>query len=319
MFKIDSAGATVDKQFTEGNPQSGVPATVVSADWLNAVQNEIVNILIARGITLDKTKSSQVSDLLQLGIDVWYSNLTYAKNSICQIDSKIYISQLDGNINHNPASDDGTNWKAKITTNEIYVTGNSTIETSTVPAQSILYRNKNAVDNEITSQQFFRAKDISGNIFDGNKIQAKHFEPSYKGQSLEFWNQYNGTWTKAFETWSSAMRIRELNQPAVISKSNPGTGTFPYTMPANFVGLIWLITGWGGNCGSGAGLYWCESDYDSSAINLINYANTNWAYLSLTDGWGGFNLNLVVTDSRVGSVNVFLLPFQAGPALPDNL
>jgi hypothetical protein len=127
MFKIDSTGSTVDNQFTEGNPQSGIPATVISAEWLNAVQNEIVNILIARGITLNKTKSSQVSEFLQRGIDTWYSTFIYARNSICQIDGKIYISQLDGNINHNPASDDGTNWKARITTGEVYVKNSANV------------------------------------------------------------------------------------------------------------------------------------------------------------------------------------------------
>lgn len=127
MFKIASTGATVDNQFTEGNPQSGIPATVISAEWLNAVQNEIVNILIARGITLNKTKSSQISEFLQRGIDTWYSTFIYARNSICQIDGKIYISQLDGNINHNPASDDGTNWKARVTTGEVYVKNSANV------------------------------------------------------------------------------------------------------------------------------------------------------------------------------------------------
>jgi len=121
MFKIDSSGATIDNEFTEGNPQAGIPATKVSDEWLNAVQNEIVNILISRGIALDKAKSSQISEWLQRGIDGWYSNLIYAKDSMCQVNGKIYISQVDGNINHNPAIDDGTYWKAKIITDELYV------------------------------------------------------------------------------------------------------------------------------------------------------------------------------------------------------
>lgn len=318
MFKIDSAGATIDKQFTEGNPQGGVPATVVSAEWLNAVQNEIVNILIARGITLDKTKSSQVSDLLQLGVDAWYSNLTYARNSICQIDGKLYISQIDGNINHNPTTDTGTNWKAKIITNELYVTGNSLIENSTDPAQSILYRNKNAVDNEITSQQIFRAKDVSGNVFDGNKIQAKHYEPSYKGQSLEFWNQYNGTWYKAFETWSSVLRVREINQPAIISLDYNSSGTYDYTMPNNFFGFIFLYGTAGGNCAHDCKLYWCSADYDvSSLVRIAATGNYDRLNLSLIDGWAGFTLRL--TRTGLSTAGVFLLPFSSGPALPDNI
>lgn len=52
MQKIASNGATVTNEFTEGNAQLSVPATVVSADWLNAVQKELVTIVESLGITL---------------------------------------------------------------------------------------------------------------------------------------------------------------------------------------------------------------------------------------------------------------------------
>jgi hypothetical protein len=55
MQKIDSDGATVDNLFTEGNPSLSVPATVVSAYWLNAVQKELVNLVEGLGITLNPT------------------------------------------------------------------------------------------------------------------------------------------------------------------------------------------------------------------------------------------------------------------------
>jgi hypothetical protein len=60
MFKIDSDGATINNEFTEGNPSLGVPATVVSADWLNAVQFELVNVIEFFGLTLDKMNSTQL-------------------------------------------------------------------------------------------------------------------------------------------------------------------------------------------------------------------------------------------------------------------
>lgn len=46
MQKIASNGATVSNEFTEGNAGLAIPATVVSADWLNSVQREFVNILL---------------------------------------------------------------------------------------------------------------------------------------------------------------------------------------------------------------------------------------------------------------------------------
>lgn len=55
MQKIDSDGSTVDNLFTEGNASLSIPATVVSADWLNSVQKELVNIVEGLGITLNPT------------------------------------------------------------------------------------------------------------------------------------------------------------------------------------------------------------------------------------------------------------------------
>lgn len=46
MQKIASNGATVGLEFTEGNASLNIPATVVSADWLNSVQREMVNFIL---------------------------------------------------------------------------------------------------------------------------------------------------------------------------------------------------------------------------------------------------------------------------------
>lgn len=51
MDRIDSPGATVDNKFTEGSPTGGVPATVVSATWLNDVQEEIIAVMTSAGIS----------------------------------------------------------------------------------------------------------------------------------------------------------------------------------------------------------------------------------------------------------------------------
>ena len=64
MFRIDSEGATLDNKFTEGDPSLGVPATVVSADWLNAVQEELSGFIEYNGLTLNKANSGQLQAAL---------------------------------------------------------------------------------------------------------------------------------------------------------------------------------------------------------------------------------------------------------------
>src|SRR5690242_5771521 len=69
-FRIDNSTAVSVKPtpaaagtagwFTDGNPGTGVPGTVVTADWLNGVQGEIDSVLTAAGVTPDKTLTNQL-------------------------------------------------------------------------------------------------------------------------------------------------------------------------------------------------------------------------------------------------------------------
>lgn len=61
MHRIDGPGAAVGGLFTEGDPVSGVPATTVTGDWLNAVQEEIANTVTGAGIALNKASNTQLS------------------------------------------------------------------------------------------------------------------------------------------------------------------------------------------------------------------------------------------------------------------
>lgn len=51
--------------FTEGNPLSGTPATIPGQAWLNAIQEELVAILVAAGISPSKTNNAQVLAAIQ--------------------------------------------------------------------------------------------------------------------------------------------------------------------------------------------------------------------------------------------------------------
>jgi len=60
MHRIDAPGATGSNLFTEGNPALGIPATEVSDDWLNDVQEEIVTVIEDQGISLVKGQQDQL-------------------------------------------------------------------------------------------------------------------------------------------------------------------------------------------------------------------------------------------------------------------
>lgn len=64
MHRIDAPGATVGNLFTEGNPSLSIPATEVSDDWLNDVQEELANFIESQGITLVKGTQTQLTDAL---------------------------------------------------------------------------------------------------------------------------------------------------------------------------------------------------------------------------------------------------------------
>ncbi|SFW75177.1 hypothetical protein SAMN02910291_02911, partial [Desulfovibrio desulfuricans] len=65
MHRIDSSTATPDNRFTEGDPTIPVPATTVTDDWLNAVQEELIAILAAANVTPDKANNAQVLAAIQ--------------------------------------------------------------------------------------------------------------------------------------------------------------------------------------------------------------------------------------------------------------
>lgn len=59
MHAIDGPG-NVAGQFSPGNPQIGQAATVVSADWLNAVQGELASTIEGAGLALSKPDNAQL-------------------------------------------------------------------------------------------------------------------------------------------------------------------------------------------------------------------------------------------------------------------
>lgn len=61
MHRIDGPGATVDNLFTDGDPVGGVQATLVTDDWLNDMQENIMGVLAAASIAPVKGDYTQLA------------------------------------------------------------------------------------------------------------------------------------------------------------------------------------------------------------------------------------------------------------------
>lgn len=62
MQKISSSTTTAnaDGEFTNGSPGAGVSPTLIMAEWLNAVQRELISVLQGAGLAVDPNKNDQV-------------------------------------------------------------------------------------------------------------------------------------------------------------------------------------------------------------------------------------------------------------------
>lgn len=90
MHKIDSDGATIDNKFTEGSP-GVIPATVVSAAIMNALQEEVVNVVEDAGLTLLLSGTdtfdqliAAIKILIETGGSITHIPQALANNSLAQ-------------------------------------------------------------------------------------------------------------------------------------------------------------------------------------------------------------------------------------------
>lgn len=68
MHRVDTDG-NIAGAFTDGNPSIGQPATRVGQDILNALQEELVGVVLASGLTLIKADNTQLLQALDLIFD----------------------------------------------------------------------------------------------------------------------------------------------------------------------------------------------------------------------------------------------------------
>lgn len=67
MHRTEQNGATLGNLYTEGNPALLIPATVVGAPEMNSLQEELINVLTAFGVT-PLTTLTDTFDQVQLAI-----------------------------------------------------------------------------------------------------------------------------------------------------------------------------------------------------------------------------------------------------------
>lgn len=85
MKRTDAPGATEDFLYTEGDPGSAIPATVVGASEMNNIQEEICQFIESRGIALDGEDFNQlqaaIEDVLLTGPELEAGTFTIANNT----------------------------------------------------------------------------------------------------------------------------------------------------------------------------------------------------------------------------------------------
>ncbi len=65
MHKVDAPGADPANEFSDGDPQTGVPATTLEAKFMNTLQRELVNVVERENIALDDQDDGQVYQAMQ--------------------------------------------------------------------------------------------------------------------------------------------------------------------------------------------------------------------------------------------------------------
>jgi hypothetical protein len=73
MHRIDSAGA-IDGRFVPGNPETNTPPTYYTAQWSNAVQEEIANVIEGAGVSLSKSSNTQLRESINKFITLALQN-----------------------------------------------------------------------------------------------------------------------------------------------------------------------------------------------------------------------------------------------------
>jgi len=131
MHRIDAAGFAAGNLFTDGNPSTGTPATVVDAAWLNDLQENVCQVIEATGIVLVKGTYGQLLTALRAA-GVFQTQAQFDNSS--KVATTAFVKAAVGSYSgHNVVGT--TTLTAANAGNVIACAGSSTI---TLPAASAL-------------------------------------------------------------------------------------------------------------------------------------------------------------------------------------
>lgn len=119
MQRIEGATATKDNKFTEGSIEDNTSGTIVTANFLNAIQEEICNVIEHDGTKLDKNDNKQLNNVIEKRINVvsesikishsvllnYYNSLKYFVDKTNEIAIKIKNSIASDDNNSNVVAD----------------------------------------------------------------------------------------------------------------------------------------------------------------------------------------------------------------------
>lgn len=100
MHRIDSPNAS-SGVFVAGNPVTGQRPTVCTADWFNAIQEEIAGVVTGAGIELSKTQNNQLLAAILVLIQKNIPDINQLKKDII---SDLRLCTIDGNTECDPVT-----------------------------------------------------------------------------------------------------------------------------------------------------------------------------------------------------------------------
>ena len=83
--------ALLDGKFTDGDPGSGVPASLDPSEWANNVTDEILNVQAAAGLTNDETNAAQLVQAIKILVNGADIRGVYASGGSPTVGTNAYV------------------------------------------------------------------------------------------------------------------------------------------------------------------------------------------------------------------------------------
>lgn len=157
MFQVDNASSVLTQPtpatpgtpgwFTNGNPGTGAPPTIVGADFLNGVQGEFINLLGGAGIAPNKNNNTQVLQAIASGRYDYVVDTGTANTYVGTL-----LNGTGGFPNANLTLTDGLLVRLKVANVN---TGTSTFNLNGLGARAITLRGSPLIGGELIAGDFY--------------------------------------------------------------------------------------------------------------------------------------------------------------------